>query len=146
MRVTKKLLLCFCLVLIVVADSSAAVKSRKVMEYDDTNWEDEISRLDYLGNLLRSEPNSLGYIIVYGGRRGRRDYAKKRAACIEDYMRRRLGFNKDRVKVINGGYREGTMVEMWIVPSGECAPKATPTVAPKEVKFTKRGKEYHCEI
>ena len=125
---------------------SAPVDARKLMEFGNVSWEDEMSRLDYLDRQLRDEPESIAYIIVYGGRRGdRRGEAQARIACIRDYMLNRRGVSADRLVVTNGGYREESTVELWLVPRGERAPAATPTVNPQDVSFRRgRIKEWRC--
>jgi len=39
--------------------SSASVEARKLMEFGNVGWEDEMSRLDYLDSKLREEPESI---------------------------------------------------------------------------------------
>ena len=118
--------------------SSASVEARKLMEFGNVGWEDEMSRLDYLDSKLREEPESIAYIIVYGGRRGdRRSETQARMACIRDYMLNRRGVSTDRIVVTKGGYREESTVELWLAARGESGPTATPTVSSKDVKFIK---------
>ncbi len=131
---------------VVVAVASASVESRKLMEFASVGWEDEMARLDYLDSTLRDEPDSIAYIIVYGGRRGdRQGENQARVACIKDYMLERRGVSTERVEVIDGGYREKATIELWLVPRGESAPTATPTVSSEDVRFRKgRIKDWRC--
>ena len=125
---------------VAISGSSAGAEPepRKLMEFGNVNWEDEMARLDYLESKLREEPESIAYIIVYGGRRGgKRGDTEARIACIKDYMLKRRGVHADRIAMMNGGYREESAVELWLVPRGEGGPTATPTVSPKDVKFIK---------
>jgi hypothetical protein len=46
------------------------------------------------------------------------------------------GIDGSRIVVVNGGFREGDSVELWIVPTGATAPRATPTVQAGDVKPT----------
>lgn len=126
--------------------SSAPVEARKLMEFGNVGWEDEMSRLDHLDSKLREEPDSIAHIIVYGGRRGdRRGETEARMACIRDYMLNRRGVITDRIVVTKGGYREESTVELWLVARGERAPVATPTVSAKDVRFRKgRIKNWRC--
>lgn len=118
--------------------SSASVEARKLMEFGNVGWEDEMARLDYLNNTLGEQPDAIAHIIVYGGRRGdRRGEVKARMACIRDYMLNRRGVSTDRIVVTNGGYREESTVELWLAAPGEGGPTATPTVRSKDVKFRK---------
>ena len=66
------------------------------MEFGNVRWEDEMAGLDYLESKWREEPQSIAYIIVYGGRRGakRRD-TETRMGCIKDYKRSRVQIIKN---------------------------------------------------
>jgi hypothetical protein len=122
----------------VVSVSSASVEARKLMEFGNVGWEDEMSRLDYLDNKLREEPESIAYIIVYGGRRGdRRGETQARMACIKDYLLNRRGVRTDRIVVTKGGYREESTVELWFAARSDRRPDATSTVRPQDVRFRK---------
>jgi len=105
--------------------SSGLAEARKLMEFGNVSWEDEMTRIDYLESKLREEPESIAYIIVYGGRRcAGRGEAEVRMACIKDYMLKRRGVHADRISIINGGYREESTVELWLAPRGENGPTA----------------------
>jgi len=64
-------------------------------------------RLDYLESKLREEPQSIAYILVYGGPRGaKRGDTEARMKCIKDYIFKRRAVRTDRVVIMNGGYCE----------------------------------------
>jgi hypothetical protein len=108
------------------------------MEFGNVRWEDEMARLDYLESKLREEPESIAYVIVYGGRRGaKRGDTEARMKCIKDYMLNRRGVQADRIVMTHGGYREESTVELWLTARDESGPTATPTVSAKDVKFIK---------
>ena len=118
--------------------SAASVEARKLMEFGNVGWDDEMARLDYLAGELREQPGSIAYIIVYGGRRGdRRGETQARMACIRDYLLNRRRVSADRIVVTKGGYREESTVELWLAAPGERAPVASPTVRPADVRFRK---------
>lgn len=133
-------------VVIALSVSSASAEARKLMEFGNVGWEDEMSRLDYLDSKLRGDPDSIAQIIVYGGRRGdRRGETQARMACIRDYMLNRRGVSADRVVVTKGGYREESTVELWLAARGDRAPAATPTVGPHDVRFRKgKIRDWRC--
>ena len=127
---------------------------KKLDEFGDVCCEDEKARLDYFAIELQKHPNAKGYIIFYGGQRypscwyGGRRYsgrrprlgeAEARAARMKPYLTntRRLG-PKDIV-VLNGGFRESWMAELWIVPNGAKPPSPTPTLLRKDIRY-RRGK------
>ena len=120
--------------------SSAAQEARKVHEMGAEDCESEMAFLDSFANSLNDEPNSLGYIVVYGGRRDtKRDEIQVRGARIKRYMIESRGINSDQIEVVDGGYREKFTVELWLIPRGAKRPASTPTVNQKAVRF-KRGK------
>ncbi len=129
-----------------VSVPSASADPRKLMEFGNVDWESEMFFLDDLSNKLRDEPTSVAHILVYGGRRGdRRGEAQARIACIKDYMLNRRGVSADRLVLTNGGYRKESTVELWLVPRGERAPAASPTVDLQDVRFRRgRIKSWRC--
>ncbi len=126
--------------------SSASLEAQKIMEFGEYNCEDEMARLDHLANELHDNPATYAYIIVYGGRRGmRRDEVRVRAARMRRYLVENRGVSRERVEVVNGGFRQKLSVEFWLVPRGEKPPAATPTVKPTEVRFKKGNFEVWAE-
>lgn len=134
--------------------------ARQIDKFGNTCCEDELARLDNFAVQLRNEPDAQGYIIFYEGRRygycykyrpriPRRGEAEARVARIKPYLVETRGFDSSRLIVINGGYREEWMAELWIVPKGANPPKPTPTLTKKDIKF-RRGKipkgEYGCAL
>jgi len=110
------------------------------LEFGNVGWNDEMSRLDYLDNILWKEPEIVAHIIVYGGRFGhRRGEIEARMACIENYLVKRRGVAANRVRVSNGGYRKESTVEIWVAALDENGPTPTPTVRARDVRF-KKGK------
>ncbi len=102
--------------------------------------------LDLLSKALQDEPNSTGYIFIYGARRGYRNDVVRRMECMKNYMLNRRGIPSDSLRVINGGYREYAMVELWVAPNGSLAPVPRPTVRPKNVRFKRGGTRYTCNV
>ena len=121
---------------------------RKVDEFGNINCENELARLDAFAVTLQNEPESRGYIIIYGGRTGKRNEAKARAARMLYYLTKRRGVNPKNVVTLDGGYRETLMGELWIASPTDQAPKATPTVDVKNVKLkgTAKIRNYSCSI
>jgi len=118
----------------------AQLQSEKLMELGKYNCEDEMSKLDYLAVQLQGNPDTYGYIVVYGGRRGmQRGEIEVRAARMRRYLIETRGISSDRIEVAAGGFREKLTVEFWRVPRGVKPPTVTPGVDPKNVKF-KKGK------
>jgi hypothetical protein len=134
------IIICLSLLLGPLMNSRAPGQAVKLMEFGIYNCEDEMSKLDYLALQLQDNPDTYGYIIVYGGRRGmRRDEVGVRAARMRRYLVETRGVGSDRVAVVDGGFREKLTVEFWRLARGEKPPAVTSTVDPKKVKF-KKGK------
>jgi hypothetical protein len=149
MRNIKWLFPCLLTILLTCISSFAQTDVSKFDEFGDAGCESEKARLDNFAVQLQGAPNSVGYVIVYGGRNGRHAEAKARASRIKEYLVKSRGLDANRVMTMDGGYMENLTVNLWIGPRGAGAPTATPTIQPKDVKF-KKGKvkrsEYHlCE-
>ena len=127
-------------------EQSKSTSSEKFDEFGNISCEDELARLDNFAYHLRSASNLQGHVIVYGGRRGRRNEAKARAARMKYYLVRIRGLDPKRVITSDGGFREELSGELWIVRPGEPAPESTPTLSRKDVKIRGRVKVrgYSC--
>jgi len=44
---------------------------------------------------------------------------------------------KDKIILVNGGFRENLGVEIWLVPTDAELPEPTPDVAESDIKFRK---------
>ena len=120
--------------------SPATIEAQKVMEFHPDNCEGEMMRMDHLANLLYEDGTNLTvYIIVYGGRRDtRRNEVRVVGARTRRYLAENRGIARERLLVVNGGFRERLTVEVWLVPRGTEMPAATPTVNARRVIF-RRG-------
>lgn len=107
----------------------------EIDEFGNINCEAELARLDQVAISVHSDPLLQGYIIVYGGKQGRRNEAKARAARMKAYLVQARGISSSRIFTIDGGFRETLSSEFWLSPKGEDKPIPTPTVDIKDVKF-----------
>ncbi|HKP73768.1 MAG TPA: hypothetical protein VJT82_12570, partial [Pyrinomonadaceae bacterium] len=98
---------------------------------------DEKARLDNYAVALQNDPGAQGYIIGYGGRRGRAGEAQARADFAKNYLVNSRGIDPGRLVTVDGGYREEAATELWIVPSGATPPTASPNVDASEVQTTR---------
>jgi hypothetical protein len=113
---------------------------RKLDEYGDITIGDEKARLDNFAIELQHDPNAIGYIIVYGGRRSREGIAKTRASRARNFLVEYRGVAPERLAWIDGGYREDLTTELYILPRGVPAPTPAATVDPAEVKLIRDAK------
>jgi hypothetical protein len=143
-----KIALLVCIVCAGSVVSSASTSPRKLTETrsSDHGWEADMVALDLLSSTLQQEPDSTGYIIIYGARRGHRNDVKRRMECMKNYLLQRRGIPAASLKVINGGYREYAMVELWVAPNGSLAPVPRPTIKAKNIRFKRGATEYSCDL
>jgi hypothetical protein len=103
--------------------------------YSEIPRDDEKARLDNFAIQLQNEPGAQGYIVAYGGRRGRQGEAERRAARAREYLTTTRGIDPSRLKTLTPGYRESTETELWLRPTGAPEPSVSPTVQPSDVQF-----------
>ena len=78
--------------------------------------------------VLYARPDLKGHIIVYEKRDGRESIAPSLVKGIKDYLITNRGILPERITVIDGGFREKTFIEMWLMPQDVSPPKPRPTV------------------
>jgi len=112
----------------------------KLDEFGHVATGDMKARLDYYAANLQATPEMVGHIVFYGGRRygrrlARRGEAAALAAYLKNYLLNSRGIAPERVRMIDGGFREEWTTELWLgLPDGK-APTPTPTVSPGEIRF-----------
>ena len=111
--------------------------TRKLDEYGNISWGDERARLDNYAIELQNDPRVQGYIICYGGRRGRVGEAERRCRRAVSYVDHQRRIDAARTVTVDGGFREELTVELWVVPPGVTPPQPSPTVDPSDVKIIK---------
>jgi hypothetical protein len=98
-----------------------------------------IALLDGLFVLMQSEPHSRGHIIIYGRRTGNGAEVPRIIRSVNNHIIFR-GQDPSRLTIINGGFRETSSVEMYLLPAGVFPPAPTPTVDERYVTFTNKKK------
>lgn len=101
-------------------------------EFPSVAFDDDKARLDNLAIELQNNPGATGYVIAYAGRNRRAGEADRMTKRAADYLSTTRGISRDRIVVINGGYRDANTFELWLVPQGADPPRPTPTVNPNE--------------
>ena len=128
--------------LLMMSTSAAVVKAQfdPFDSYGAISWEDEKAHLDNFAIALQQDPDSIGYIIVYAGRRACVGVAKDRALRAKKYVVETRGIQASRIKWIDGGYRNA--LTTILQPAQRGAPKltASPTLKPSEVQIIKNCK------
>ena len=122
------------------AVSMVAAVEKKILvarEFDECNnctFDDQKARLDNLAVELQNDPTMIGYIIAYGGRTSPIGQVEMLMTRARNYLTNERAIDGSRLVIVNGGFREGDSVELWLVPRGAPTPRATPTVQAGEVK------------
>ena len=122
------------------ANPAQAGKSRnresaqKFAEYGDIPLTEENQHLDNLAvQLISGELTA--YIIVYAGRRAHPFEARQHLQRLFSYLFDEHNIDEHQLMTIDGGFRESTAVEIFLIPRKTKGPEATPTVRPREVEF-----------
>lgn len=146
MKLAKVSFVVLCLALFAASISYSQTDGQRLeqVRLSDYDWEDNMARLDVFAIALNNEANSTGYIIFYGSRRSRRGEIQRRMTCVENYMVQRRGIASNRIRVINGGYRDNSTMELWVVPQGGRIPEATPTI--RSIRLRRGTIRFTCEV
>ena len=125
----------------------AKTEAPKVIEYsgDEAVCETEMAHLDSYAIQVQNKPKYTAYVIVYGGRYGTaRHEMRQRRSRIKRYLVKNRGIEPERVRVINGGFREKVTVELWLVEYGGKFPQPTMTISPADVKYKRTKFQFNC--
>jgi hypothetical protein len=146
------------LVVVPITSASKAQEAAKFDRFENINCEYEKARLDSFAVQLQNQPDAIGYIVFYGGRKygmtghthlPRHNEGEARVARLKSYLIGSRGLDPKQLVLVNGGYRETWQAELWVVPKGANPPILAPTLKPAQIKFRKgvaREKDYQCEI
>lgn len=94
------------------------IKCTQVDYYPPIRYNDEKARLDNFAIQLQNDPNAKGHIIVFGGPKANSAEKQKRIKRAYDYLVNARGVSPDRLVTKDGGSRDQTTTELWIVPLG----------------------------
>jgi hypothetical protein len=94
-------------------------------------------KLNALTEYLKADPQYEAWLISYAGRLACKPEAKQRASAVRQYLLRK-GIAPARIRIVNGGFREEWLVELWLNIRGMSGPAPRPTLKPNEVRFIRR--------
>src|SRR5919112_940060 len=103
-------------------------------EFPSVAHDDDKARLDNLAIELQNNPGSTGYVVAYAGRSSRAGEAERMGRRAIEYLTTTRGLSADRVRFIDGGYREANTFELWLLPQGATPPTPTPTLTPEQIR------------
>jgi hypothetical protein len=140
MKITQVIFLCISVMFASTPNSAKDHHARFALaldqlfdSYGDISWEDEKAHLDNFAIALQHDPELVGYIIVYAGRRACVDEAQDRARRAKEYLQKSRGIQENRIRWIDGGHREELTVILQPTPRSEPELTASPTLKPSDV-------------
>jgi hypothetical protein len=98
------------------------ISSTMVDYYPPIRLNDEKARLDNFAIQLQNDPNAKGYVVVFGGAKAKPAEKQGRIKRAYDYLVNTRGISADRLVTMEGGTRDVTTTELWIVPLGADPP------------------------
>jgi len=112
---------------------------RKFDEWGDLPFSNEKARLDNIAIQWHNEPSTIVYLIIFAGRTACVGEAKARGARAKNYLVGKRRVQARHVVVIDGGYKESVLTEVWFLPPNVSAPTVFPefNLKPSEVTFEK---------
>jgi hypothetical protein len=126
--------------LILCAPINAAAQSgsaTKFDSYENLPTDDEAAHLDAFYEALRQQPDLRGYLIGYKQASIAPGVLLRRLYGDQRYLIEMRGVAPNRVVVIEGGYKQKSTIELWLVPNGAPPPAPTPAALPIQIN-TKR--------
>lgn len=111
---------------------------RPLETYRDITFEDEKSRLDNLAIELQSDATVKAYILLYAGRHSRVEDTRVRGERAKEYLTTKRGIEPGRIVIVDGGYREESLTEFYVLPKDLPSPSPIPTIPCGEAHVIKR--------
>jgi hypothetical protein len=106
---------------------TAPVKSD---EYGDLPTDDEAAHLDFFAETLRKESKVHGYVVMYTQPQMKRGYYLRRLHGIGRYLTDSRGIEGSRIQIVDGGYRDRFLTQLWLIPEGSELPLLASTMQP----------------
>lgn len=91
-------------------------------------------RLDQFAAQLTHSQSVKGYIITYAGRTAKKGEAKQMADSAKRYLTKQ-DVSANRIFVIDGGFRDTSEYELFLIPNDMPPPAPTPTLASNQVRI-----------
>jgi hypothetical protein len=114
-----------------LADVSRTPAGKSASADQGFDLETDKSRLEGLADQIKAKPNTIGYMIYYGGAQTRPGDFEKFSTVATNYLVETCGVDRGRVKVIKGPDGDTTLIELWLVPAGADPPIPTPRAISK---------------
>ncbi|HEX8291733.1 MAG TPA: hypothetical protein VF570_08265 [Pyrinomonadaceae bacterium] len=110
--------------------------ARLIDKFGEIQWSDLMARLDNFAVELQTFPDTRGLVVAYAARRKFPGWPVRRAHSAVTYLTASRGLDAARLSAVNGGLRDETEFELWVVPPGAESP-----VKPYDVMFSMAGEK-----
>ena len=114
--------------------------------YGDPKPSHERYRLDLVAAQAVNLSDHDVYIIAYAGQTAHPGEAAARANCARDYLIKEHRIRAERIRAIDGGYREERTVEIYLEPKDGDIPLARPSLRPSKVKIIEQKNALSCSV
>ena len=101
---------------------------RPLETYGDITFADEKSLLDNLAIELQSNATVNAYILLYAVRHSRVEDARAKGVGAKEYLMTKRGIEPGRIVIVDGGYREESLTEFYVLPKELPSPSPIPTI------------------
>lgn len=101
---------------------SAQSGARKIDEFGDIQISDWLARADNFAIELQNSPGATGYIVAYGVPNKYPGWPLRRGYWVKGYLVTGRSIPAEHVEVVNGGYRDSVMFQLWLVEAGAQLP------------------------
>ena len=118
--------------------SFATSTYRHFVNYEKSDTEDLIKKkLEAFSAELRADNQYYALLLSYAGKQACKREASKRGLAVKSYLVRK-GIPSKRIKVVDAGYQDEWVVELYLVINGKKGPPLSPTVERKRVQMIER--------
>ena len=114
----------------------AAGGARLIDKFGEIQISDLLARLDNFAIEVQNEPDSRAFIVVYAAKHKFPGWPLRRGDFALAYLKNSRGMDAERLALVNGGLRDDTAFELWVVPAG-----AEPPVKPFDVSLLMSGEK-----
>jgi len=98
--------------------------ARLIDRFGEIQISDLLARLDGYAIELQNDPAARAAVVVYAARQRFPGWPLRRGGFALEYLRDSRGIDASRLGLVNGGLREDTVFELWLVPAGAETPAA----------------------
>jgi len=108
----------------------------KFDEIRTLEWPDLMARLDNVAINFQSQSSDIVlYLIAYSGPHGCAGQANRLNLQAKTYLVAKRGVHSRRIILIDGGFLDKRMIDVWMLPSHVSPPQAAPNIDQKLIRL-----------